>query len=126
MREIKFRCFDNEQKKIFGVYGFDEYHVYENSLDDYSKSVHPINVCELMQYTGLKDDLGKEIYEGDVVTYDTDIGQEIVYKDCAFTFKNTEMPLGRFRQQAMIVIGNIYENPELLEATKRQQRHIRY
>ena len=66
---------------------------------------------KLMQFTGLSDKIGKEIYEGDVVKTDYDDVYEVlsptffpfVDGDYAATGANSE------------VIGNVYENPELLK-----------
>ena len=72
---------------------------------------------DIMQYTGLKDRNGKEIYEGDIVRLE-DMICPITWDDGAYqmiTSKNqgrsdaTQDRLRRFE-----VIGNIYENPELL------------
>ena len=75
---------------------------------------------ELMQYTGLHDKNGKEIYEGDIVKIkyrDEDIGK-VIYEYNGFSIDVTNMNknYGRvdFVNYFMEVIGNIYENPELL------------
>jgi uncharacterized phage protein (TIGR01671 family) len=70
----------------------------------------------LMQFTGLLDKNGKEIYEGDIVDsklYDgTRKNYVVEYRDGSFVIGLTE--LGKWIED-VIVIGNIYENPNLLE-----------
>ena len=89
----------------------------------------------LMQYTGLKDKNGVEIYEGDLIkdsyTIDPATIFEVVYHLGGFTVKNIDSKYAQpasndyFRafQDKCEVIGNIYENPELLEANELKENN---
>lgn len=75
---------------------------------------------KLMQYTGLKDKNGVEIYEGDIVRmtrFDDSKTAEIVWKSGALTVDYSTLILEDLTGigYTFEVIGNIYENPELLE-----------
>jgi uncharacterized phage protein (TIGR01671 family) len=80
----------------------------------------------LMQYTGLKDRNGKEIYEGDILnmTYHgsvsivkPEIKGVVIFERCSFIIEENGISLGKIGR-SLEVIGNIYMNPELLESEK--------
>lgn len=80
-----------------------------------------------MQYTGLKDKNGKEIYEGDIVSFYNDeeyrfksTNALVIYDSAAFMLEHKKLGkeyLGEMdiENMGIKIIGNIYENPELLE-----------
>ena len=75
------------------------------------------NDLHLMQSTGLKDKNGTEIFEGDVVKCNGLLGTIESFKAmwiCSFMKYNNYQKVGFFAQE-IEVVGNIYENPELLE-----------
>lgn len=114
MREIKFRAWDGEEMVIpdyIDQIGSGWWK--SNSIPNTSKN--------LMQYTGLKDKNGKEIYEGDIVTQRYTGTWEVVYGASRFYLRRYDNPVNDtfpYRRNSDIlpleVIGNIYENPELL------------
>lgn len=130
MREIKFRAWHKIEKKMYELQGIDltndkGNYGYITVWDGYGKFYDNIAKAdaELMQYTGLKDKNGKEIYEGDIVKADkggicvvrweeqidrdrfwaTAYGFSIYFEDGGDAYEPLE------------VIGNIYENPGLLQ-----------
>ena len=105
MREIKFRSFS---KKVKGMVLTE----YATFLKDDELNVY--DDCELMQFTGLLDKNGVDIYEGDVVDYDFELGA-ITYENimASFCFGGNQFDIAEAKY--MKVIGNIYEHPHLLE-----------
>lgn len=117
MREIKFRAYNkitaemkyNIPLSVSGDYGLDDVFRLIGSEE---------NKVSLMQYTGFKDKNGKEIYEGDIVEY-YDRDWKVMY-DMEFGGYMLVRPGDSYENfqydanQRMEVIGNIYENPELI------------
>lgn len=125
MREIKFRAWDESRKQMiyqFGTLAEDKPQLMTDNDDRLICGHYMPNEdwCEpaLMQYTGLKDVNGKEIYEGDVVNYwlshdsgGITVTSQVEWFKYAFRLNRLWL-LTEIR--AIEVIGNIYENPELI------------
>ena len=130
MRTIKFRAWDKKNNWMMtDVWGFfiDQLgRIWDQPQDTYDTPNKEIEIYHaqedfvLMQFTGLKDEKGFEIYEGDIVKGNNQIGTiEWVEIDTCFavqTYKPEIWTVGKFRERMgnIEVIGNIYENPELL------------
>ena len=125
MREIKFRAWSTRTKKMFPeVASVDTDSTEHEKLKTINTSIKEAQQSGLilMQYTGLKDSNGKEIYEGDIIEFTTLGGNTMVYevrwKNRGFNLKH--MPqfspnrMTEHNQSEIEVIGNIYENSDLL------------
>lgn len=110
-REIKFRAWDGKEMQLAFDLSQNPKYWWEDNKD------YP-----LMQYTGLKDKNGKEIYEGDIIKYkDWDVHaghtrdwEQILEVEQDNWSWNTLSDISP-DMETIEVIGNIYENPELLE-----------
>lgn len=123
MREIKFRIWDINARKWLKSFNID--------LLDIPK----FNLAEVNQYTGLKDKNNKEIYEGDIIKFEDcsidgtkefyNIGvieregkrDELVISQLLFEktyFTENYMDFIDQTFEVSEIVGNIYENPELL------------
>lgn len=155
MREIKFRAWDRKAKALFPIHklewhkisnelmhlsGVDIHHADSDWEGDICYGGHPAKMTghplqpryELMQYTGLKDRNGKEIYEGDIIksqklgfsenghiTGMVEIIGTVKFESGRFILRNLEtgaMPDLAFGINYHEVVGNMYKNSELLEA----------
>jgi uncharacterized phage protein (TIGR01671 family) len=124
MREIKFRVWDGTEMWDCEDFRFNS--VWEHSINWSAWKSLPDRdqICnqsdgEIMQYTGLKDKNGKEIYEGDIVFNDADKNKyyEIIWdnENAGFSLGDGGMWLQTYQLPVFWeVIGNTYENPELL------------
>jgi hypothetical protein len=110
MREIKFRAWDKENKEWC-------------EWDDGDIVIHNDGTFEpherlvLMQFTGLHDKNGKEIYEGDILSWGAGDKSVVKWEFGGF------LAGGRFQEisyEKSKIIGNIYENPELLDDSKKE------
>ncbi len=113
-------CFDGEKWKLLDYYRT-HWETDEYGMNEIEQPWEVENI-EIMQWTGLKASNGVEIYEGDIIREDIEKGGppiivSVVWEDGAFYGKerthNPEYLIKEFLNGK--VIGNIYENPELLE-----------
>ena len=117
-REIKFRAWVKELKKLSAVNEF--YFTGGTYVCDYEYALDPEDI-ELMQYTGLKDRNGVEIYEGDIVNHSKQGNLIVKYGNkhfdyAGFTLINSSGMTNTLQNPYIYeVIGNIYEDPELLK-----------
>lgn len=117
MREIKFRAWAKKQKRMVAKLNPQGLNLAGDNIAEYAPE------CIWMQYTNLKDKNGKEIYEGDVLRIKEN-GTKEIHDNVVVSWRQAYVPSFSFNNKKgaywigdgdiIEVIGNIYENPELL------------
>lgn len=131
MRTIKFRAWQEGDDIIGGKMFSPAFPSWNGSIEirdgDYTVEPHFLSIYGeeqrgiLMQFTGLLDRSGKEIYEGDIVyvfSYREVKVYYIVYSRASFVLKennpNSDIRISLQDEYEMEIIGNVFENPTLL------------
>ena len=126
MKELKIKAWLKKEKKMVSIIGIDfnyEYIRYteDDNLFNSDYKVAEFKDIELLQFTGLKDNGGQELYEADVIKFNDgidDIYGLISYDDEDGTYRvsyeNITEHLSE-REGDFEIVGNIFENPDLHE-----------
>lgn len=128
MRKIKFRAFLKSNQTMYDVLILDiiDNKVLINNEEKQLRGYVKYQDVELMQYTGLKDANGKDIYEGDIISFGDNKGV-VFYKHAKFRIKyryhnNCDCSCDCYEDLSEVlyynkvqIIGNVYENKELLK-----------
>ena len=112
----KFRAWDIDHEVM--EYINDLYWFEENGVRDWDGNSN-FGSYALMQSTGLKDKNGKEIYEGDIVKEDSGYIGKVFWDTYMWNVKDYraslwDYPTDIFSDGTLEVIGNVYENPEMM------------
>jgi uncharacterized phage protein (TIGR01671 family) len=130
-RQIKFRVYNEKAKEwvhgphenstLDGVNLFGEIIMFGMLLDGVASK--DFNDCVALQFTGLKDSGGKEIFEGDIVNVNGS-NHIIEWRGAGFaaTWSDYNLDTCWFVGGAPVVVGNIFENPELAEKARKSPK----
>lgn len=127
-RVIKFRAWDEAEKWMGEVSSvdFDEGYLFLTTRNSDDENRFDLRAIPLLQFTGLHDKNGAEIYEGDVLLFNNSINDEkwkcvVVHRHGSFVCEYLKdrtynhFDCWNVPKVSWEVIGNIYENPHLLE-----------
>lgn len=132
MREIKFRAWDKKGNQMINYISSINFKN-QNFIDivsEYDLDVHNgenlghygrhTSEIEIMQFTGLKDKTGRDIYEGDIVNFGEGVNLPIEWAWNSYNFhNNSDWDITNHDpEKEFQIIGNIYENPELIKSNE--------
>lgn len=116
-RLFKFRAWDGKEM-LQDIIPMNNYAITRvQGLENTMAYCYYVTVEKIMQYTGLKDKTGTDIYEGDLIVFEDKTKYVIIFKFGAFGFTNDFMSfigLCESNLNILQVIGNVYENKNLL------------
>lgn len=119
-RIIKFRLWDGQSvKQVHTMYTNVSQVNWPTPKDDYNFQCRKNET--LLQFTGVKDKYGKEIYEGDIVSFRDNV-MEVYFGNGFWLLKNNlkRRTLNMCHSHSLIIIGNIYEDIHLIEQFRNQ------
>ena len=138
MRDIKFRAWDKQTKRLFQVQTLQFYGAnntvdacWTNGVDFDGEStlgepeLNNLHNLELMQYTGLKDKKGVEIFEGDVLFHPLQGRRKVFYpyseRVASYGLRDIDSGFGSTLQDSHAVwevIGNVWEDGDLIDSER--------
>lgn len=125
-RKIKFRAWDEDSSQMHYPDSIDtntgiqfcHYHGEASRKADPHPVLLHLTADDLMQYTGLQDKNGKDIYQGDIITVRNEGAYAIVWSEefgCWHISQGDGHWMIYEENKSAVIIGNIYENPELVD-----------
>lgn len=139
MKEYKFRGFHKENKLMYGVYGLETMNRWVfrcNIANEHFRDLETIHSVKdnlddfiIMEFTGFQDRVGTDIYRGDVVILRFDVHSEVEFfvvnqaRSGEWRVENNKGKPLVFVEDECVVVGNVYENPELAKILREEYNY---